>query len=388
MARPCGRPPSTSQRGARVQAPPGRHHTDRARRHALRAETLTGHLLAGRRQVARSQGREVGRSCSPIPATWGEYKLDLLREAGRVAGLDDVGLVPEPVAAAAALRPSAACSTATPSPSTTSAAARSTPRSSVGPRRPEILGHAGGPRAPRWYRPRPGRDRPRERRPRRRPRRARPRRRRAPGPAVLREPTAPPRRRRCRVDTETTVAVAVPGLQTQVRITRVELEAAVRPRLAETLGALDRAMASAGLAAGDLAGVVLVGGSSRIPLVAEQVASHTGRPLLVDADPEARGRPRRRRLTPSARSGTGARHEHEHTHPSAAHGRPRHRQDRRFGRRQEARRVAPHGPVGTRGRAGGPVDGREGRGGRRSGRRGHRRRAAVARADHRRHLRR
>ena len=66
------------------------------------------------------------------------------------------------------------------------------------------------------------------------------------------------------VDTETTVAVAVPGLQTQVRITRAELEAAVRPRLAETLGALDRALASAGLAVGDLAGVVPVGGSSRI----------------------------------------------------------------------------------------------------------------------------
>src|SRR5690606_35895380 len=31
---------------------------------------------------------------------WGDYKLDLLREAGRLAGVPDVSLLPEPVAAA------------------------------------------------------------------------------------------------------------------------------------------------------------------------------------------------------------------------------------------------------------------------------------------------
>ena len=34
------------------------------------------------------------------PANWGEFKLDLLREAARMAGVEDVELMPEPAAAA------------------------------------------------------------------------------------------------------------------------------------------------------------------------------------------------------------------------------------------------------------------------------------------------
>ncbi|CAN0423301.1 unnamed protein product, partial [Phaeothamnion confervicola] len=85
-------------------------------------------------------------------------------------------------------------------------------------------------------------------------------------------------------DLDATIEVVAPGLSTQVRVTRDELESALRPRLAETTAALDRAIASAGITAGDLAGVVLVGGSSRIPLVAEVVEGHTGRPVLNDGD--------------------------------------------------------------------------------------------------------
>src|SRR5262249_41685873 len=85
-------------------------------------------------------------------------------------------------------------------------------------------------------------------------------------------------------DTEATIAVAVPGLQTQVRITRSEFESDVRARVGDTLGALDRAIANAHTETAALAGVLLVGGSSRIPVVGEEVARHTGRPNLVDAD--------------------------------------------------------------------------------------------------------
>ncbi len=85
-------------------------------------------------------------------------------------------------------------------------------------------------------------------------------------------------------DLDATIEVVAPGLSTEVRVTRDELESALRPRLAETTAALDRAIASAGITAGDLAGVVLVGGSSRIPLVAEVVEGHTGRPVLNDGD--------------------------------------------------------------------------------------------------------
>jgi molecular chaperone DnaK len=85
-------------------------------------------------------------------------------------------------------------------------------------------------------------------------------------------------------DTETTIPVRLPGLTTDVRMTREEFEAGIRPRLADTLAALDRAVASAGVPMTDVEGVLLVGGTSRIPLVAEIVGSHTGRPLLSEAD--------------------------------------------------------------------------------------------------------
>jgi len=87
-------------------------------------------------------------------------------------------------------------------------------------------------------------------------------------------------------DTETTVPVLLPTIQTEVRVTRAELEAMIRPPLSETVTALERAIRSAGLAAGDIDHVLLVGGSSRIPLVAELVAARLGRPVAVDAHPK------------------------------------------------------------------------------------------------------
>ncbi|MEQ1702735.1 MAG: Hsp70 family protein, partial [Ilumatobacteraceae bacterium] len=85
-------------------------------------------------------------------------------------------------------------------------------------------------------------------------------------------------------DGEATVNVVAPGLNTQVRITRDELESALRPRIADTVASLERAVAAAGLTVGDLAGIVLVGGSARIPLVAEMIEAAIGRPLLLDGD--------------------------------------------------------------------------------------------------------
>jgi molecular chaperone DnaK (HSP70) len=87
-------------------------------------------------------------------------------------------------------------------------------------------------------------------------------------------------------DTETTIPVDVPGLTTSVRLTRGEFEAMVRPRLADTVTALQRAVASAGLELSAVKSVLLVGGSSRIPVVAEVVASSTGRPTTLDAHPK------------------------------------------------------------------------------------------------------
>jgi len=87
-------------------------------------------------------------------------------------------------------------------------------------------------------------------------------------------------------DTEATIPVLLPTVQTEVRLTRSELEAMVRPRLEDTVAALERAVASTGLAMADIDRVLLVGGAGLMPLVAELVAARTGRPVHRDAHPK------------------------------------------------------------------------------------------------------
>ena len=52
------------------------------------------------------------------------------------------------------------------------------------------------------------------------------------------------------------------------------------------MGALERTVRSAGVSMDDLSSVLLVGGASRIPLVAEMVREATGRPVAVDTHPK------------------------------------------------------------------------------------------------------
>ncbi len=87
-------------------------------------------------------------------------------------------------------------------------------------------------------------------------------------------------------DTEVTIPVLLPGAQGSVRLHRSEFEVMIRPQIEETVAALRRAVASAGLTAEQLTTVLLVGGSSRIPLVAQLVSEQLGRPVAVDADPK------------------------------------------------------------------------------------------------------
>lgn len=87
-------------------------------------------------------------------------------------------------------------------------------------------------------------------------------------------------------DTDVTIPVMLPNAHTEVRLTRGEFEDMIRPRLRETVSALDRTVRSAGSTFDDLSRVLLVGGASRIPLVAETVREGTGRPVAVDAHPK------------------------------------------------------------------------------------------------------
>jgi hypothetical protein len=64
------------------------------------------------------------------------------------------------------------------------------------------------------------------------------------------------------------------------------LEDLIGPRIDETVQATARALNSAGVRAADLTGIVLVGGSSRIPLVAERLAAAFRCPVTKDTDPK------------------------------------------------------------------------------------------------------
>jgi molecular chaperone DnaK len=115
-------------------------------------------------------------------------------------------------------------------------------------------------------------------------------------------------------DTEVSIPVLTPVGQGSVRLHRSEFEAMIRPHVEETVGALHRAIASAGVGADQLTAVLLVGGSSRIPLVAQMVSEELGRPVAVDADPKnAIAKGAALSLTPAGISATG-------TYPPAPRG--------------------------------------------------------------------
>jgi len=87
-------------------------------------------------------------------------------------------------------------------------------------------------------------------------------------------------------DTETTIAVLLPGLQTEVRLTRGEFEKMIRPAIDATIASLRQALHSARIDPRQLHTVLLVGGSSRIPMVAHLVSAELGRPTSVDTHPK------------------------------------------------------------------------------------------------------
>ncbi len=87
-------------------------------------------------------------------------------------------------------------------------------------------------------------------------------------------------------DSDASIPVSLPGVRNEVRISRAELEDMIRAPLADTIAALHRALRSAGLEPAQVSRVLLVGGSSRIPLVSELVGRELGRPVVVDAHPK------------------------------------------------------------------------------------------------------
>ncbi|MEA1064334.1 Fe-S protein assembly chaperone HscA [Erwinia sp. HR93] len=79
-------------------------------------------------------------------------------------------------------------------------------------------------------------------------------------------------------------AVEVAGWQGTV--TRAQFEALVSPLVKRTLLSCRRALKDAGVEAGEVQNVVMVGGSTRVPLVRERVGDFFGRSPLTTIDPD------------------------------------------------------------------------------------------------------
>jgi molecular chaperone DnaK len=76
------------------------------------------------------------------------------------------------------------------------------------------------------------------------------------------------------------------ALHLETEIARSDFQDLIKPLLAETLTAIDKALADAELTAEDIDRVILVGGSTRLPLVQEMVKEHLGQAPIDGVQPD------------------------------------------------------------------------------------------------------
>ncbi|WP_293266868.1 Fe-S protein assembly chaperone HscA [Neptunomonas sp.] len=82
------------------------------------------------------------------------------------------------------------------------------------------------------------------------------------------------------------VNLQLAGKEVSVTVSRSQFEELVSKLVDKTVRACKRVVRDAGIALDDVNDIVMVGGSTRVPLVRERVASLFGRPLHVDIDPD------------------------------------------------------------------------------------------------------
>ena len=88
-------------------------------------------------------------------------------------------------------------------------------------------------------------------------------------------------------DSDAAIPVLIAAERSSVRLTRTEFEHMIGPSLDRTLEALESAVDSAETAGARVDAILLIGGSSRIPLVAQRLSERFDLPVAVDADPKA-----------------------------------------------------------------------------------------------------
>jgi molecular chaperone DnaK (HSP70) len=91
---------------------------------------------------------------------------------------------------------------------------------------------------------------------------------------------------RLSAEERTTLTLPLPGFTYRRDLTRTEIERLLEPLVGRTLGPCRRALADAGLSAADIEQVVLVGGSTRVPLVRRRVQEIFGRPPHSQLNPD------------------------------------------------------------------------------------------------------
>lgn len=82
------------------------------------------------------------------------------------------------------------------------------------------------------------------------------------------------------------VEVSLPGSGTQVSVTREQFDALCKPLVAKTIRACKRALKDAGVVLDEIQDVVMVGGSTRVPLVQSSVGEFFKRDPHIDIDPD------------------------------------------------------------------------------------------------------
>ncbi|MBW0122028.1 Hsp70 family protein, partial [Pseudonocardia oceani] len=88
------------------------------------------------------------------------------------------------------------------------------------------------------------------------------------------------------IDTETVIPVFLPHRHFDIHLTSTDFEDMIRAQVESTIGAFTRTLRSAQVEPDQLTAVLLVGGSSRIPLVARMISAELDRPIVVDTHPK------------------------------------------------------------------------------------------------------
>jgi hypothetical protein len=84
----------------------------------------------------------------------------------------------------------------------------------------------------------------------------------------------------------TSLAVELPGRHTEVRVTRTELDEAIRSPLGGFVDVLQDTLRRSGIRAGDLVAVASVGGGARMPVITTALSEHLRVPVITSAQPE------------------------------------------------------------------------------------------------------